>query len=187
MPAVLIPLVDGFEEIEAITTIDLLRRAGVEVTTAGIGKKRATGSHDITVETDAVFDDVAEEFYDAIVLPGGPGTGSLNEVRGLHELLREYHERGKILGAICAAPTVLAAAGLLKGKRAACFPSVENKMAGAEILHEPVVVDGTIITSRGAGTAVPFALALVAKLCSQEDADEIARKIVYADAAPALN
>lgn len=175
----LVPLIDGFEETEAVATIDILRRAGVSVLTAGIGKGFATGSHQIIVETDALLDDVLEEDYEAIVLPGGPGTPKLNEIPALHSRLRRQAESGMLVAAICAAPSVLAAAGLLEGKRATCFPSVEGKMAGAVIVREPVVVTGNIVTSRGVGTAIPFALEVAARLVGRERAAEVARAIVY--------
>lgn len=181
MPTALVPLVDGFEETEAITTIDILRRAGVEVTTAGVGKRSATGSHDITVETDAVWRDVAGHDYDAIVLPGGPGVPRLNQTEGLHERLRRQAEEGRLVAAICAAPSILADAGLLRGKRAACFPSVEDKLrdGGAQVVQDVVVEDGTLLTSRGVGTALDFACAVAARLAGRETAEDVARKALY--------
>ncbi len=179
MKKVLVPLIDGFEEIEAITSIDLLRRAGIEVTTAGIAKRSATGSHQLTVETDTLFDPARARDADMILLPGGPGTKNLAAVPGLDALLKEFAAAGKPLAAICAAPSILAKAGLLEGKRAVCFPTVESAMTGARLSHDPVAVDGNIITSRGAGTAVPFALAVIALLLGQAKADEIARQIMY--------
>lgn len=180
MPSALVPLIDGFEETEAITTIDILRRAGVNVTTAGISRKTATGSHDITVTTDAIFGDVFDGEFDAIVLPGGPGTKDLNQVAGLHDRLRRQAREGKLVAAICAAPSILAVAGLLEGKRATCFPAVEDKLneGGARILHDPVVEEGNLITSRGVGTALEFALAVAAYLAGRETATKVAKSIV---------
>lgn len=181
MTTALVPLIDGFEETEAIATIDLLRRAGIAVTTAGIGKRQATGSHDITVQTDAEFAQVKDKGYDAVVLPGGPGTKKLNDVAGLHDLLRAQAKAGKLVAAICAAPSILAGAGVLKGKRAACFPSVEDavKAGGATLLHERAVRDGNVITSRGLGTAVDFGLAIVEHFQGKDAAEKLAQQVVY--------
>lgn len=179
MAKVLIPLVDGFEETEAVTPIDLLRRANVEVVTAGIGTREPTGSHGITVRADALLEDVAGAEYDAVVLPGGPGTPKLAESQRLGELLKEYAAEGKLLAAICAAPSVLAGLGLLAGRQATCFPAVEEKMQGAPLSHEPVVTDGNFITSRGAGTAVPFALAVIAYLEGEAAARKVSDAIIY--------
>lgn len=179
MKRVLVPLVDGFEEIEAITSIDILRRAGIEVTTAGIGGSTATGSHAITVQPDVPFDKARLKEFDLILLPGGPGTKKLGAAPGLQEMLKDHAARGKPLAAICAAPTILAEAGLLEARRATCYPSVESSMRGALLSHDPVVVDGSFITSRGAGTAVPFALAVVEMLLGKAKAEEVAHSIVY--------
>lgn len=171
-------MIDGFEESEAIVTVDILRRAGVQVTTAGIGKRKARGSHQIEVTTDREITEVLASEFDAIVLPGGPGTPGLNAVPGMHARLRRQAAGGKLLAAICAAPSVLAAAGLLEGKRAACYPGVEDKMAGAQILRIPVAEDGNIITSRGVGTVLEFALAVVARLAGEDRAEEVAKAIL---------
>jgi 4-methyl-5(b-hydroxyethyl)-thiazole monophosphate biosynthesis len=188
----LVPLVDRFEEIEAVTVIDLLRRAGVDVTTAAAAGRRVTGSHAITIEADATLADVLAMPFDVIALPGGPGTAALNSVPGLHERLRKQHASGHLLAAICAAPTVLAAAGVLRGATATCYPGCEAPLveAGANLSDEAVVTyqppatagptaPGAIITSRGAGTAVPFALAIIAQLHGQKSALDQARRIAY--------
>lgn len=179
MARVLIPMIDGFEEIEAITCIDILRRAGAQVITAGIGKRKATGSHDVQVQTDAVLEDIMEAEYDMILLPGGPGVAQLADVAILQRMLLRHATHGKFLAAICAAPSILGKYGLLEGKRAACFPSVENKLGGAVLVREPVVVDGKVITSRGAGTAVPFTLEIVKQLYGSSKAEEISQSIIY--------
>ena len=179
MKSVLIPLIDGFEEIEAVTAIDILRRAGLNVTTAGVGKRSATGSHQITVSTDALLDEISSGTYDLILLPGGPGTKALGEVTALQGMLKRQAHGGLPIAAICAAPTILAKLGILEGKRATCFPAVESQMAGAQLSHYPVVVDDRIITSRGAGTAVPFALAVVELLLGRDKSQSLAREIVY--------
>lgn len=179
MATVLMPLIDGFEETEAVAVVDVLRRAGVAVTTAGIGKRTATGSHNITVQTDAEWDAVVEGAYDAIVLPGGPGTKDLNNVAGLHARLKRQAAGGRLVAAICAAPTILANAGLLEGKRACAFPSVEDKLAGAVVVRDAVVEDGNVITSRGMGTAIEFGLAVAARLVGRDKSEQVARAIVH--------
>jgi len=179
MATALIPLIDGFEETEAVAVIDILRRAGVEVVTAGVRRQSATGSHNIRVEADAVLDEVLDREWDAIVLPGGPGVRELNKVKALHRRLNRQVEEGRIVAAICAAPTILATAGLLDGREAACFPTVESSMGGAKILHKPVVEDGLLITSRGVGTAVDFALTVAGRLAGQAKAIEVARSILH--------
>ncbi len=181
MTTVLVPMIDGFEELEAVAAIDLMRRAGYRVTTAGIGRREATGSHDITVRTDGEFAQVSMREYDAIVLPGGPGVKTLDGVAGLHERLREQASAGKLVAAICAAPSILANAGLLKGRAAACFPSVENAVAagGATVVRERAVRDGNTITSRGAGTAVDFGLAIVEYFDGRDAAKKLAEQICH--------
>ncbi|MCC5878126.1 MAG: DJ-1/PfpI family protein [Candidatus Sumerlaeia bacterium] len=178
-PKVLVILADGFEEIEAVTPIDILRRCGVEVITAGLENTRVTGSHEITVEADTLLKDVAGETFDLILLPGGPGTKRLRESAVVAEIVRTQAREGRLLAAICAAPTVLAANGVLGTRRATCFPACEGDMGEARIVHEDVVIDNGIITSRGAGTALPFALAVAGELVGEQLAAEIARAVVY--------
>lgn len=172
---------DGFEEVEALTVVDLLRRAEIVCDIVALdGAAEITGSHGITVRADKGFDAVSVDGYDALLLPGGqPGTTNLGNDERVLALLRAFHAAGKLTAAICAAPTVLAKAGLLDGKRATCYPGLEDKLTGATPCTESVVEDGTVITSRGVGTAIPFALALVAYLDSSERADALAKAIVY--------
>ena len=181
MKKVSIFLGEGFEEVEALTPADLLRRAGAEVTLVSIGtEKKVTGSHGISITADRLFNEADYEDADLLVLPGGmPGTLNLKACEPLLALLKEHNAKGKKLAAICAAPTVLGHAGLLNGKNATCYPGCEDGLTGAICETTPVVTDGTITTSRGVGTAIPFALKLIAQLYSQEKADEIARSIVY--------
>lgn len=181
MKKVSIFLADGFEEVEALTPVDLLRRAGAEVTLAAVGeKKEVTGSHGITITADHLFADIDFTDIDLLVLPGGmPGTLNLKACEPLLTLLKEHDAKGKKLAAICAAPTVLGYVGLLQGKKATCYPGCEEGLTGALPVTEPVVTDGTITTSRGVGTAIPFALSLVAGLFGTEKADELAKSIVY--------
>jgi protein deglycase len=167
MSRVLVPLAEGFEEIEAVTVIDLLRRAGIEVLVAGLSDGPVTGSHGITLEPDAALDDVLEQAFDMVALPGGmPGAKHLAEHSGLCALLQRMAAEDRYIAAICAAPGVLAKAGLLAGRRATSFPgflSRENAPL-TQIVEEPVVEDGRVITSRGPGTAMDFALALIQRL-----------------------
>lgn len=174
-------LADGFEEIEGLTVVDILRRAGLRVDTVSItGERIIRGSHQIDVQADCLFEEMDFSETDMLVLPGGmPGTRNLMNHKGLQELLRAYHEKGRYIAAICAAPSVFGRLGFLKGRRACCYPSFEEKLEGAEVVQEPVSVDGHIITSRGMGTAIPFALKLTALLCGEEKADEISRSILF--------
>lgn len=180
MARALVPLVDGFEEIEAVSVIDILRRAGVDVVTAGVDGDSATGSHAITVRCDARLDDVRADRFDAIVLPGGPGTPRLRDSAVVRAVVTRHHAAGRLVAAVCAAPTVLAAFGLLEGRRATCFPGCESDLAGARFETTAVVEDGNVITSRGAGTSIEFAAAIVARLVSPDAAREVLARIVYA-------
>ena len=174
-------LADGFEEIEGLTVVDILRRAGVQVHMVSItGEKTIHGSHQIDVQADSLFEEMDFSDTDMLVLPGGmPGTRNLMNHRGLQELLRSYHEKGKYLAAICAAPTVFGDMGLLEGKKATCYPSCREGLAGAEYLTERVVTDGNLTTSRGVGTAIPFALSLIEQLFGKEKSEEIRISIIY--------
>ncbi len=171
----------GCEEVEALVQVDLLRRAGIQVDMLNIqDEEKATGSHGITFETDGKLGEAFLDAYDGIVLPGGmPGTNYLKEDERVIAAVQNFFKEGKLVSAICAAPTVLGAAGILEGKRATCYPGMESGLAGAEAVADPVAVDGNIITSRGVGTAIPFALALIEYLCGAEKKQEIARSIVF--------
>ncbi len=180
---VLVVLADGFEEIEAITPIDVLRRAGLEVIVAGVGKREVTGAHDITVETNIILEQY-QEVPDAIVLPGGmPGAENLSKSQALGDVLQKMKKAGKIIGAICAAPAVvLSPAGFLDGKKATCFPGFEDQLSSKVIfLEDRVVRDGQIITSRGAGTALEFSLEIVSQLVGPEAAKKIAQAVLAKD------
>jgi len=174
-------LANGFEEIEALAPLDLLRRAGVQVTTVGIGGDMIIGAHGIAVQADmpeVMFRDAKPEM---IILPGGmPGSKNLDESRTVDSALRAASANGAYLAAICAAPMVLGKRGYLEGKRAICFPGFEEFLSGAEIASERVVRDGKVITAAGMGVAVEFGLALVAALCGQERADSL-RAAILAD------
>ncbi len=161
----------GFEEIEALTPVDLLRRAELPVQTVGIGKREITGSHGITVRCDLVDDDISPEGLDMIVLPGGmPGTLSLEKSEAVQTAVDGCVQNDKWIGAICAAPSILGHKGLLAGRRATCFPGYEEQLAGAVLSEEPVCVDGHIITAKGPGVSVEFGLKLVEVLTSRRRA-----------------
>ncbi len=174
-------LADGFEETEAITPVDLLRRAKKDVITVGIGKNNITGSHGITVLTDTTEDKIIlDNNLEMIVLPGGmPGTLNLEANETVQKAIDFCIENNKIIGAICAAPSIPGHKGLLEGKNAVCYPGFEKELKGALIKDVPVVADGNIITSRGAGTAVDFGLKLIEVLDSKALSDSIKSSIVY--------
>ncbi len=168
-------LADGFEEIEALTPVDVLRRAGAEVSTVSVTSDRTVhGAHGIDVAADVTVDDVIPEKAEMYVLPGGmPGTNNLFACDKLKELVAEGAEKGKYVAAICAAPSVIGRMGLLKGRKATCYPGFEKYLEGAEYTGAPVETDGRFITSRGMGVALDFALALCAALKGGEVADGI--------------
>ena len=175
-------LADGFEEIEALTPVDLLRRAGVEARTVSIyeGRKTVTGARKITVCADITIDEAVPDKADIIVLPGGmPGTVNLLECSKLMTIVDAQNANGKRIAAICAAPArILGAKGLLKGKKATCYPGLEEYLEGATPVTDSVVTDGNITTSRGLGTAVDFACELIRLLCGDAKADEIRKSVV---------
>jgi 4-methyl-5(b-hydroxyethyl)-thiazole monophosphate biosynthesis len=171
-------LVTGFEEIETIAPIDLLRRAETEVVIASLGKEKlVTGRCGMTIEADVILGDVFEQSFDLLLLPGGPGVKALRTDGRPAKLAKSYADAGKIVAAICAAPTVLADAGLLTGKRFTAHFSVHSELPGV-LAEERVVKDGNIITSRGAGTAIEFGLALVSELFGSPKAEEVAKAIM---------
>jgi 4-methyl-5(b-hydroxyethyl)-thiazole monophosphate biosynthesis len=169
-------LATGFEETEATGTIDVLRRGGVEVTTVSItGQRSVAGAHGITVEADALFEDVAGADADALILPGGgPGSQMLNGHAPLKQLLVQHSEQNKLVAAICAAPLVLGGLGLLKGKKATCYPGIEPQLTGAILIGQPAVVDGHIITGKGPGLVFDFALEVLAALAGKDVAASVA-------------
>jgi 4-methyl-5(b-hydroxyethyl)-thiazole monophosphate biosynthesis len=179
VPHAITVLAAGFEETEAVTFIDLLRRAGIMVTVLGLESREVTGSHCITLIADQLFADFSGPF-DAIVLPGGqPGAKNLAASPRLLDLIRRTFERGALCAAICAGPTVLGASGILKGFRATCYPGNEEALYGATVAEEPVVRDRTIITGRGVGTAIPFALEIIAYLTGSEMAEKVRAAVLY--------
>ncbi len=170
MSRVLMPLAEGFEEIEAVTVVDLLRRAGIEVHTAALARREVAGSHGITVVADIGLDDAVAADYDMIVLPGGmPGADHLKKDARVVALLQQFASSGRYTAAICAAPGVLAHAGLLEGRAATSYPGFlkPDSAPGIRLREDAVVIDGKVVTSRGPGTAVPFALSLIELLAGK--------------------
>ena len=174
-------MADGCEEIEGLTVVDVIRRAKQEIVMISItGKREVTSSHKVTFLADALASEVDYDALDGIVLPGGmPGTTNLGADETVNRVIREFAAAGKLVCAICAAPSVLGASGILEGKRATCHPGFEEKLTGATFLAEEVVTDGNVITSRGMGTAVPFALEIVRYVCDDGTAEEIRKALVY--------
>lgn len=181
MKKALIFLAEGFEEMEAVTPLDLLRRAGIDAKFVSLaGTLAVTGSHGITYQADMLFDQSVAEEADMLILPGGmPGSQYLQDNGALGKLLLKFHTEGKFVCAICAAPMVLGHLGILRGKKATIYPGMEDRLTGATPVAEKVCRDGNIITGRGPGAAVPFALTLIGALAGQETADKIKGDIVF--------
>jgi 4-methyl-5(b-hydroxyethyl)-thiazole monophosphate biosynthesis len=181
MKKVLLPLAQGCEELEAVTIIDLLRRAGIEVVTAGLDEQAVIASRGVRLLPDVQLDDVMEQEFDMLVLPGGlPGADHLDADRRIHALLQKMSQSGSYTAAICAAPKVLAHAGLLDGKAATGYPGVLDSMElpATHISGDAVVIDGKVVTSRGPGTAMEFALTLIAQLLGEEKRNEVEQALV---------
>ncbi len=177
-------LADGFEEIEGLTQVDVLRRAGFEVTMISIMKRlQIQGAHGIKVEADGLFEEAGSWDFDALILPGGqPGTNNLLAHEGVKEKIRQFAEEGKLLAAICAAPTVLAAAGLLEGKRATCYPGCEGAFSDQVIFTgAKVEEDGQIITANGMAAALAFSFAIVGKLAGSEAVEAVKKGVAFSD------
>lgn len=174
-------LVEGFEEIEAVVVVDVLRRADVQVTVIGVETRKVTGSHGISINVDAALDDVTAvgTAFDCVVLPGGmPGAAKLRDSAKVQEFVTSQHRAGAIAAAICAAPIALGKFGLLDGKQATCFPGFEDQIGGAIPQTDAVVVDGDVITSRGVGTALAFSLVLVDRLAGTDVARTLATRML---------
>jgi len=171
MKSIYVHLAQGFEEIEAITIIDVLRRSGLDVITVSISDDlMVTGAHNIPVKADILFKNADYRQAEMIVLPGGmPGAKNLSGHEGLNTWIRKFFNDGKLIGAICAAPMVLGKLGILKGKKVVCYPGFEEYLTGAVIKQDPVMVDGNIVTGRGPGAAMQFAYEIVRLLESEQN------------------
>lgn len=181
MSKVYVFLAEGFEEIEGLTVVDLLRRAKIDTEMVSVMEGRQiTGSHGIKVTADSMFADVDFADADVLVLPGGmPGTLNLGKHEGLCELLKKHYEAEKMIAAICAAPSVFGELGFLNGRIATCYPGFESKLEGAIVCGAKVAVDGHVVTSRGLGTAIDFALKLIELLKDLETSSQISDAIIY--------
>lgn len=178
---VYVVLAQGFEEIEALTPVDMLRRAEVPCKLIGVTTRAVCGSHGIIVQADATLDEVDLAQAEMLVLPGGmAGTTHLYEQPRVRQAVEQAVRDGRWVAAICAAPSViLGGLGLLQGRKATCYPGMEQGMTGAHALEQACVTDGNIITARGMGSALPFALTLVRVLCGEDKASALARAVVY--------
>ena len=169
----------GFEEVEAIAPIDLMRRAGISVLTVGVDGKAVTGGHGITVEADITLDQMDLTDLEMIVLPGGlGGVATARSSQAALDALKFAYENDKYVAAICAGPTVLAELGIIGTKKATCYPGCESGMAEAQVVEAPSVTEGKLITGASAGCAIPFALALIEALKGKETATQIEKQIV---------
>ncbi len=175
-------MADGCEEIEALTAVDMLRRANLDVVTVSImGRKEIHGSHGITFFSDAMYEAADMSDFDGVILPGGAvGTKNLGGHEGVISTAKHFAKSGKLVAAICAAPSVLGQNGLLQGRRATCHPGWEDKLTGAVISEEDAVIDGNIITSRGMGTSIPFSLAIISKYADEQTINNVKKGIAIA-------
>lgn len=175
MKTIFVFLADGFEEIEAITPIDVLRRAGLNVQTVSVMEEQiVAGAHGIPVVADKMFADIHLEDAEMLLLPGGlPGATNLDAHQGLSDMIMAFASEGKALAAICAAPLVFGNRGLLQGKKATCYPGFESYLTGAEYTAALVEIDGNFITAKGPGAAMDFAFAIVEKYCGIEKVNEL--------------
>lgn len=174
-------LAEGFEEVEGLMIVDLLRRAGVETYMISVsGELKVTGSHKIAIDADCLFEEMDFTDVDLLMLPGGlPGTDHLMAHEGLEKLLKEFYAQGRYLAAVCAAPSVFGKFGFLEGRRACSHPCREDVLTGAEVVKDPVVVDDHIITGRGLGAAIPLGLTLISLLVDEKTAEDVKNAIVY--------
>lgn len=181
MSRVYVFLAEGFEEIEGLTVVDLLRRAKIDTTTVSVmGTKQVKGSHGITVTADSLFEENDYGNAELLVLPGGmPGTLNLGNHEGLCDLLKKHYGEEKKLAAICAAPSILGQLGFLRGRGATCYPGFEEKLDGAVVCTAKTAVDGNITTAKGMGAAIDFSLKLIEQLADQKTADRISESIIY--------
>lgn len=178
-------LADGFEEVEALSVVDILRRGGVDVSMISItGTRQVHGAHGIEVAADCLYEAQDNAGIDMLILPGGKkGVEYLSHYAPLMNLLREFYEEEKYIAAICAAPSIFASLGFLRKREATSYPDFEKTLTGAKVVHKPVVVSGHIITGRAMGTAIEFSLTLLALLMGEETAERVRTEIVYEPAA----
>lgn len=184
MARVLVPLADGCEELEAVTIIDLLVRAGAEVTSASLKEGPVKASRGVTLLADTTLEQALQQDYDMLVLPGGmPGTQYLEEDPRILKLIQQMAGEGRHVCAVCAAPRVLGKAGVLQGKKATSYPGHLDKMAlpGVQYVEDAVVTDGKVVTSRGPGTAIPFALTLIEQLFGTDKRHQVAQGLLFPD------
>ena len=173
-------LADGFEEIEALAPLDILRRAEIEIKTVGVGNKTITGAHGIPIVCDTTCEQITAENLTAIILPGGmPGTVNLEKDSTVQKFIDYSAENNLLIAAICAAPSILGHRNLLNGKKATCFPGFEKDLLGAEVLNQPVVKDGNIITAIGAGAAFDFGFEILATLKSHDFSNNLKNQMKY--------
>ena len=174
---VMVPLANGFEEIEALTVVDVLRRAGIKTETVGVIGSVIEGAHGVKVMVDKRLNQVVSDEYDAIILPGGsPGYLNLGKSAQLMEILKSFNRQNKVIGAICGAPLILAKQGLLDNKRATVYPGMEKELPYPR--GKNVVVDGNVITSQAPGTAMEFALKIVEKLLSRSEVQRLRKELI---------
>ena len=183
MSQALIFLAPGYEEVEMLTVVDLLRRADISIDMVSVTDDlMVCSSHNVTIKADCLFADADFDDAQMIILPGGiPGTPNLLAYAPLTEQIKKFKAEGKWLSAICAAPTVFDSLGLFEGCKATCYPSFADKLEDAQYVKQPVVVDGIFTTSRGAGTTIEFAAAIIERFKGRTKADEILEKIIYQD------
>ncbi|HBA96523.1 MAG TPA: DJ-1 family protein [Lachnospiraceae bacterium] len=179
----LIFLATGYEDVEMLTVVDMLRRAGTTINMVSItGELEVTSSHNVVIKADELFENADIDSADMLILPGGLlGTQNLLSFKPLTDKLEEFNSAGKFLAAVCAAPSILGTLGILKGRHATCYPGFEEKLIGAIYQKKPVVRDGNIITSRGMGTCIDFSGEIITVLDSAQKAEEIKAKIIYND------
>lgn len=181
MSKVAVFFAEGYEEIEALTVVDICRRGGIETDMVSVTENlEVKSSHGVTVKMDKTFSGLDFDEYDMLVLPGGmPGTKNLEAHEGLMRQIDAFYAVGKYIGAICAAPSIFGHRGILKGRRACSYPSFESHLEGAEVTAGPVEVSDNVVTSRGMGTAIEFGLAILKIFCGEEKAADMAKAIVY--------
>lgn len=180
MKSVVLFLANGFEEVEALTVVDTLRRANIKCDMCSIGNMKVMGAHGIAVDADLIMEQLNSESYDCLVLPGGmPGTINLKEDLRIINLVKKFNESNKIIAAICAAPIILNEADIIKSKKITSYPGVKEQLVGCEYKEDIVVEDGNLITSRGPATAMEFSFRLVERLVGKETADKLREGMLY--------